>query len=523
MASSQGLRDQIHYFHNNGDGTFTDCTAAAGLTGITGGLNIIHADYDNDGFPDVLVLRGAWLADEGRHPRSLLHNRGDGTFEDVTVKAGLLSFNPTQAAAWGDYDNDGWVDLFIGNESHTFNGLWTLLRAGVEDYPTGPPNLRRRPSHLYHNNHDGTFTDVAAAAGLDIVGFVKGAAWGDYDNDGRLDLNVSFAFEPSRLFHNLGRDASGRVQFEDVTKRANAEGPAFAFPTWFFDYNNDGWLDIFVADLSPYPVKAPRKAAGYVAAEYLGMPRDYRGRALLRNNGDGTFTNVTTEVGLDKILYTMGGNFGDLDNDGYPDIYLATGNPDFRTLVPNRMFRNDEGRRFQDVTTSGGFGHLQKGHGVAFGDIDNDGDQDIYVVMGGGFPGDVSQNALFLNPGNGNKWITLVLEGVRSNRAAIGARLKVTVETSSGARDLYAVVSTGGSFGGSSLQQEMGLGQATAIRAIEIKWPLGAVQQFKNVGMNAFWRIREGAAAPERLERKAFTMRMEPPEAAAAVHALHAH
>jgi hypothetical protein len=525
MASSQGLRDQIHYFRNNGDGTFTDATTAAGLTGITGGLNIIQADYDNDGFPDVLVLRGAWLQDYGRHPRSLLHNRGDGTFEDVTVKAGLLSFNPTQAAAWGDYDNDGWIDLFIGNETYTPTGLWNVLKNGLDDYPERLPSLRRRPSHLYHNNHDGTFTDVAADAGLDVLGFVKGAAWGDYDNDGRLDLSVTFAIEQNRLFRNLGPDGSGRVRFEDVTRRANAGGPVFAFPTWFFDYNNDGWLDLFVADLTPDPVRSQRKAAGYVAAEYLGMPRDYQARSLLRNNGDGTFTNVTAEMGLDHVLYTMGANFGDLDNDGYPDIYLATGNPDYRTLVPNRMFRNDEGRRFQDVTTSGGFGHLQKGHGVAFGDIDNDGDQDVYVVMGGGFPGDVATNALFLNPGHpGNHWITLVLEGVRSNRAAIGTRIKVTVETPAGPRDIYAVVSTGGSFGSSSLQQEIGLGAAKIIRALEVRWPAsGTVQTFTEVPMDAFLKIREGATSFERLTRKAFRISTEPGPDATSVHALHHH
>jgi hypothetical protein len=284
-------------------------------------------------------------------------------------------------------------------------------------------------------------------------------------------------------------------------------------------------LDLFISDVAPYGMGFPRTSAGYIAADYLGMPRDYRVHQLFRNNRDGTFTDVTAEVGLDHVMYTMGGNFGDLDNDGYPDIYLATGNPDYRTLAPNRMFRNDEGRRFQDVTTSGGFGHLQKGHGVAFGDIDNDGDQDIYVVMGGAYPGDVAQNPLFLNPGHaGNHWVTLVLEGVRSNRAAIGARIKVTVETSAGTRDIYAVVSTGGSFGSSSLQQEIGLGAAKAIRAIEVKWPAsGTVQEFKNAPMDAFLKIREGAATPERLERKTFKISTEPGPETASAHTLHTH
>jgi hypothetical protein len=162
--------------------------------------------------------------------------------------------------------------------------------------------------------------------------------------------------------------------------------------------------------------------------------------------------------------------------------------------MPNVMFRNDRGRAFQDVTTSGGFGHLQKGHGVSFGDVDGDGDQDVYTVMGGWYSGDGFPNALFENPGHGNHWITLRLEGVRSNRAAIGARIKVTTRTASGERDIHRVVGTGGSFGSSSLQQEIGLGRALTIRALEVRWPTsGAVQVFRDVPMDRVLRIREGA------------------------------
>ena len=157
MASSWGMRDQLRYFRNNGDGTFSDQTLAAGLEGEVGGLNICQADYNNDGYPDVLVLRGAWLRELGDHPNSLLHNNGDGTFEDVTESAGLLSYHPTQAAAWGDYDNDGDLDLFVGNES------------------TG---TAIHPCELFRNNGDGTFSDVAASLGLARAGYVKGVAWG---------------------------------------------------------------------------------------------------------------------------------------------------------------------------------------------------------------------------------------------------------------------------------------------------------------------------------------------------------
>ena len=180
---------------------------------------------------------------------------------------------------------------------------------------------------------------------------------------------------------------------------------------------------------------------------------------------------MTAAAGLDDVLLAMGANYGDLDNDGWLDVYVGTGLPRMNTLVPNRMYRNASDGSFQDVTTSGGFGHLQKGHGIAFGDIDNDGDQDVYAVMGGAFEGDTFPNALFLNPGHGRRWITLRLNGSDSNRAAVGARIRVEVDTPSGSRTIHALGGTGGSFGSSSLQQEIGLGDATAIRSLEITWP----------------------------------------------------
>jgi hypothetical protein len=199
----------------------------------------------------------------------------------------------------------------------------------------------------------------------------------------------------------------------------------------------------------------------------------------------------------------MGSNFGDIDNDGWPDFYLGTGAPDLSVLIPNRMFRNVQGKYFHDVTTAGRVGHLQKGHGVAFGDIDNDGHQDIYEVIGGAFTGDAFHNVLFLNPGNSNHWITLRLEGVRSNRSAIGARIRVHLNTPEGTRDVYAVVGTGGSFGGNSLQQEIGLGNARSIESIEIQWPAsGTTQTFKNVAMDQILHIREFSSAPVSVKLK---------------------
>lgn len=491
FASSAGLftvadgdnPNQLRYFRNEGDGTFSDRTAEAGLTGLVSGLHLTQADYDNDGRLDLLVLRGAWL--NAPHPNSLLRNNGDGTFSDVTGQAGLLIAAPTQAGAWGDFDNDGWIDLYVGNESSD-GSAW--------------------PANLFRNNGDGTFTDVAFDAGVAVVGFVKGAVWGDYDNDGRPDLYVTLLRrdEPNRLYRNEGPGSDGGWSFRDVAAEAGVEGPPVSFPTWFFDYDNDGWEDLFVSGFSG--------GLADVVLERLGRPHRGQLPRLYRNNGDGTFADVTAEARLDRIMVGMGSNFGDIDNDGFPDLYLGTGDPDYRMLIPNLMFRNAGGAFFEDVTASGGFGHLQKGHGVSFGDIDGDGDQDLYHVLGGAFEGDTFPNALYLNPGHGNRWITLRLEGVTSNRRAIGARIRVTAATPAGERDIHVTVGSGGSFGASSLQQEIGLGDATAIRSLQIDWPAsGRSDVYRDVEIDRTFRVREGDAAltPVEVARLA----LEPPAA----------
>ena len=195
----------------------------------------------------------------------------------------------------------------------------------------------------------------------------------------------------------------------------------------------------------------------------------------------------------------MGCNFGDLDNDGWLDFYLATGDPDLATLIPNRMYRNHGGSHFQDVSTATGTGHLQKGHGVSFADLDNDGDQDIYVIMGGAFPGDNAHNCLFQNPGSTNRWIHLHLEGVRANRAAIGARIHVLLETPAGPRSIHRTLSSGASFSANPLRQEIGIGDAKRIVAVEIQWPgSGTRQRLEGLQPNHAYRITEtGAAAIE--------------------------
>ncbi len=485
MASSWGIKSQLRLFHNNGDGTFTDRTESALLIGETGALNLVPCDYNNDGHMDVLLLRGAWLATQGAYPCSLLRNNGDFTFTDVTEEAGLLRFHPTNSAVWFDYNNDGWIDLFIANESVNLD----------------PENLN--PCELFRNNGDGTFTNVAKECGVDFVGFFKAVVSADYNNDGRPDLFLSRLDGARILLRNdgpAGLDHSPRApwKFTDVTEAAGTVDPPASFTCWFFDYDNDGWPDLMV---NGYRIQD----VGDIAADYLGRPHAGQRAKLYHNNGDGTFTDVSRECGVNKLLFTMGGNFGDLDNDGWLDFYVGTGNPDLSTLVPNRMFRNDGGKRFQDVTTSGGFGQLQKGHGIAFGDINNDGDQDIYSVVGGAVEGDHYRNQLFANPGHGNNWLKLQLEGVRTNRAAIGARIKVVVQTDTGERSIYRTVGSGGSFGASPMRQEIGLEQARVIERVEIFWPVtGVTQVVTGLKCNQFYRIREGVAYPTQVELKSF-------------------
>jgi hypothetical protein len=185
---------------------------------------------------------------------------------------------------------------------------------------------------------------------------------------------------------------------------------------------------------------------------------------LYRNNGNGTFTEIGMQMGLDEPIATMGCNFGDLDNDGFLDFYLATGEPNLFSIVPNRMYRNNAGTQFQDITHQSGFGYIQKGHAVGFGDLDMDGDQDIYAVMGGAFEGDVFQNILYENPvGQENNWITIQLVGTQSNRSAIGARIVAIVNESGKRRRIFHTVGTGASFGGNSLLAEIGVGKATVM------------------------------------------------------------
>lgn len=484
IMSSWDLGESMHYYKNNGNGSFEDKSAISGLDRFTGGLHIMQTDFNNDGFKDVFVMRGAWLSNKfGEQPNSLLKNNGDGTFTDVTIDSGLLSFHPTQTATWNDFNNDGWADVFIGNETST--------------------EVNKHPCELYLNNKNGTFTESAKLAHAGIEAFVKGVTSGDYDNDGWNDIFLSTMSGKRILLKNKGLTGSksGNVLFEDVSQKARLNlDQNRSFTTWFFDYDNDGWLDILCGDYT-----MEHNLGYYAAAESLGASPQFHGQPVLyKNNHDGTFSNVTKAMGLDKTAFGMGGSFGDIDNDGFLDIFLGTGNPSYKSLIPNKMFKNMGGKSFADVTASAKVGSLQKGHGVGFGDMDNDGDQDIYIEMGGAYLGDAYQNSFFLNPGQGdNNWVSIDLEGMTANKAAIGSRLKITIRENGITRHIYRDVNSGGSFGSAPFKREIGLGKAAQIDEIEIKWNgSGHIQKILNVAVNQFIKVKEGINKVEHVSLK---------------------
>jgi hypothetical protein len=468
VLSSAEYCSPLRFYRNRGDGTFEDRSEAAGLLGQLGGINVVQTDYNNDGRPDLFVMRGGW---EIAMRNSLLRNDGDGRFTDVTRQAGLQSgAHATHSAAWADYDIDGWLDLFVGHEL--------------------------TPSQLFKNRGDGTFEDTTARAGVGATAFTKGVAFGDYDKDGDPDLYVSNIRGDNFLYRNEGNGT-----FTERAAGLGVQKPSMSFPTWFFDYDNDGWPDIFVASFL-FSIEETVK-------HYLGLPSEAEPLTLYRNRGDGTFADVTRETGLDWVVPAMGANFGDLDNDGFLDMYLGTGTPSLASLIPNIMLKNDAGKRFLDVT-----GHLQKGHGVAFVDLDNDGDQDVALNVGGSIPGDDYDDALFENPGgHGNNWISIRLVGVKSNRAAVGAQITLRLKGAGPGSPLrYREVSSGGSFGAHSFTQHVGLGRAKVIDRLEVYWPASRTRQvFHTVPVNRFLRLEELAAGYTVLDPKRLTLGRETP------------
>jgi hypothetical protein len=448
-------------YRNMGDGKFVECTAGAGLSAQFGGLNCGQTDYNNDGLLDIFIPRGAWIPFPVRP--SLLQNNGDGTFSDVTAEAGLIESLNSNSAAWADYDNDGCIDVMIACE--------------------------RQTNRLYRNEGNGTFVEVARLAGVqqDSKAFCKAAVWLDYDNDDYPDLFLNNLEGAGRLFRNNRGGA-----FSDVSASQGIDGPQEGFPCWAWDYDNDGWLDIFAT--SYY------RNVSAVVQGILGEPSGYQSNRLFHNRRGHGFEDQTEAAGLNLVLATMGCNFADFDNDGYLDMYLGTGAPGYEFLVPKRMFKNVGGERFAEVTGTAGTGHLQKGHGVACGDWDRDGNVDVFIQLGGPAAGDKFHNVLFQNPGHTNRWLTLKLVGRQTNRAAFGARIKI-VTAGEKVLTIHRHITSGSSFGANPLEQTIGLGTADRIAELEIHWPTSRTTQvFRDIDVNQSVEVVEGATAYRQLE-----------------------
>jgi hypothetical protein len=493
---------------------------------ITGGVAIF--DFDNDGKMDIFFTNGAKLPELKKTGPAfyncLLRNRGDGTFEDVTKKAGLAGENLgyNLGVAVGDYDNDGFEDLFIASAGR---------------------------NTLYHNNGNGTFTDVTGQSGIGAkpAGTLSiGAAWFDYDNDGLLDLVVSnytlwtpqtdkrcsaagveyycdprlfYQAVPHRLYHNLGNG-----KFEDVTEKSGFGGaPGKGMGISIADFNDDGWQDVFIANDTEanslfinkgngtFEDRALELGVAYdetaQAVSSMGADaKDYNNDgqvdifynnlmgqiwALFQNNGD-SFRYVSPQSNVKQLSARFSGwsaGFVDYDNDGWKDLYSANGDVD--NIKPNArqhdtLFRNVDGKGFEDVSGELGKEFLRPGYqrGAAFGDLNNDGFQDIVVTSLNQAP-----RILMNSADNGNHWLVLELTGRQSNRDAIGAKVKVTLASG---RVLYNQVSVSVGFISSSDKRvHFGLGAGKEIRSIEIRWPRGAVQQITNVTADRFMKVEE--------------------------------
>ncbi|MFO0863792.1 MAG: CRTAC1 family protein [Gemmataceae bacterium] len=466
-VSSWAPSEPMAFYRNKGDGTFEDRTKAAGLEKQRGGLMCVQTDYNNDGHMDIFVPRGSWMpADLCQRP-SLLRNNGDGTFTDVTEAAGLSAPVNSVSASWADFDNDGFVDLFICGQ--------------------------RKPCILYRNKGDGTFEDFTARAGLENIDSCLGSAWIDIDNNGVPDLFLNrsdgVAGKPgagkAKLFRNDGKGV-----FTEVTKEMGIDGPESGFSCWAFDFDNDGWLDIF-ATTSSHTLEEVVQGMFHLPCKQTSKARLYRN---LEGKG---FKDIAKEAGLDKVYSPMGSNFGDLDNDGFLDFYLGTGDPNLSTLIPNRMFKNVGGKRFSEITTSTRTGHLQKGHAVAFADWDRNGSQDVFIQLGGAVAGDQYHNAMFQNPGQGNHWLSVKLVGKKTNRAAIGARITV-VTAGDSPLTVCRHVSSGSSFGANPLEQHFGLGKAKRVAKVEVYWPTSRTTQvFRDISVDRGLVITEFSDTPQ--------------------------
>lgn len=453
-------------YHQKPDGTFEDVTEKAGLTGIGYSTGVAVGDYDNDGYEDLFV------AGYGRS--TLYHNNGNGTFRDVTDSAGVAGSGWATSAAWVDYDNDGLLDLVVVRYmEYNFEDLYCgERREGFRSY-CHPDIFNPVSILLYHNDGNGKFTEVAHKAGADRPCKGLGVAIADYDRDGWMDILVSNDAIPEALFHNKG---DGTFEEVGMVSGVAVDGDGTTFSGMgvdFEDYNNDGWPDVIITDLANQRF------------------------ALYENARDGTFNYVTNATGLGSITLLHSGwgvRFLDYDNDGWKDLFIVQAHVMDNIEVteshlhyrePLLLLHNENGKKFVDVSAQSGEVFQQKwaSRNLATGDINNDGRVDAVVSTNDG-PAHVLMN----ETPTSNHWILLNLVGTKSNRDGIGARVKIVTD----AGEQYATVTTASSYQSSSDKRlHFGLGAATSIKLIEITWPSRTVQTLKDTKADQILTVTE--------------------------------
>ena len=442
-------------YRNNGDGTFTDVTVGSGLEDIASVFCISVGDYNNDGFNDLYVTRMGFYDGQSL----LFRNNGDGTFTDVTTEAGIENWGPAFTSQWVDYDCDGHLDLFVtANQGRFFSN--------------------RAKSRLFHNNGDGTFTDVTDQAGITSEYPFVGCTWGDYNNDGYPDLFLSSSLGRSQLYRN-----NGDGTFTNVSQQAGVDGICVGFVTLWCDYDNDGWLDLIQF------VWSPEEDVLHTMIHGEGPPGGHSMR-VYHNNGDGTFTLTSPELGLNECWGTMTGNAADLNNDGRVELVLGNGSPLMGSTEPAILYEFGEDGRFHNTTFSAGMALTGKGHGINMADLAGDGRLCLIVADGGMYPGDLLTTRVYRPkelPGN---YLNVRLVGTKSNRNAIGARIRLEA----GETSQHRLVHGGSGFGSLPLEQHFGLGKMVSLDSLEILWPSGMKQLIQNPPVNDTIEIVEGAA-----------------------------